>query len=36
VIGREQRLDQLFAKGEIAPERLSVETAAIGELQGRL
>jgi hypothetical protein len=36
VIAREQVLDQLFAKGEITPERLAAETAAIGELQGRL
>jgi len=36
LIAREQELDQLFAKGEITPERLSSETAAIGELQGRL
>lgn len=36
VIAREQMLDQLFAKGEITPDRLAAETAAIGELQGRL
>jgi Spy/CpxP family protein refolding chaperone len=36
VIAREQALDQLFAKGEITPNRLATETAAIGELQGRL
>jgi hypothetical protein len=36
VIAREQALDQLFAKGEITPDRLTAETAAIGELQGRL
>ena len=36
VIAREQALDQLFAKGEITPDRLTTETAAIGELQGRL
>src|SRR6516165_10176544 len=36
VVVREQTLDQLFAKGEITPERLTEETAAIGELQGRL
>jgi len=36
LIEREQVLDQLFARGEITPERLAVETAAIGDLQGRL
>jgi Spy/CpxP family protein refolding chaperone len=36
LIAREQTLDQLFAKGEITPDRLKAETAAIGELQGRL
>ena len=36
VIARERTLDQLFAKGEITPERLAVETAAIGGLRGRL
>jgi hypothetical protein len=36
LIAREQVLDQLFAKREITPERLAAETAAIGELQGRL
>jgi Spy/CpxP family protein refolding chaperone len=36
LIAREQVLDQLFAKGEITPDRLTAETAAIGELQGRL
>jgi hypothetical protein len=36
LIAREQTLDQLFANGEITLERLSAETAAIGELQGRL
>jgi hypothetical protein len=36
LIAREQVLDQLFAKGEITPERLATATAAIGELQGRL
>ena len=36
VIAREQTLDQLFAKGEITRDRLATETAAIGELQGRL
>ena len=36
LIDRERALDQLFAKGEITPDRLAAETAAIGELQGRL
>jgi Spy/CpxP family protein refolding chaperone len=36
LITREQELDQLFATGEIKPDRLAAETAAIGELQGRL
>jgi hypothetical protein len=36
LIAHEQVLDQLFAKGEITPDRLAAETAAIGELQGRL
>jgi hypothetical protein len=36
LIAREQVLDQLFAKGEITPGRLTAETAAIAELQGRL
>ena len=36
LIDHEQALDQLFAKGEITPDRLAAETAAIGELQGRL
>jgi hypothetical protein len=36
LIAREQVLDQLFAKGEITPDRLAIETAAIGELNGRL
>jgi hypothetical protein len=29
-------LDQLFARGEITPDRLAAATSAIGELQGRL
>src|SRR5438128_9301464 len=29
IIDREQELDQLFAQGQISPERLSAETAAI-------
>jgi hypothetical protein len=36
LIAHEQALDQLFAKGEITPGRLTAETSAIGELQGRL
>jgi Spy/CpxP family protein refolding chaperone len=36
LIEREQALDQLFAKGEITPARLTAETTAIAELQGRL
>lgn len=36
IITREQELDRLFAQGEITPERLAAETAAIAELQGRL
>jgi hypothetical protein len=36
LIAREQVLDQLFARGEITPARLAIETAAIGELNGRL
>jgi Spy/CpxP family protein refolding chaperone len=36
LIAHEQALDRLFAKGEITPDRLTAETAAIGELQGRL
>jgi hypothetical protein len=36
LIAHEQALDQLFAKGEITLDRLTAETAAIGELQGRL
>ena len=36
LIDRERLLDQLFAKGEITPERLSAETTAIGDIQGRL
>jgi hypothetical protein len=35
LIERERELDQLFAKGNISPDRLAVATAAIGELQGR-
>ena len=36
LIEREGLLDQLFAKTEITSERLTAETAAIGEIQGRL
>jgi Spy/CpxP family protein refolding chaperone len=36
LIERERVLDQLFAKSEITPDRLAAETAAIGELEGRL
>ena len=36
LIAREQALDQLFVTGEITPDRLAIETAAIGELNGRL
>ena len=36
LIERERVLDQLFAKGDISPDRLTAETAAIAELQGRL
>jgi Spy/CpxP family protein refolding chaperone len=36
LIERERVLDQLFATAEITPDRLVAETAAIGELEGRL
>jgi hypothetical protein len=36
LIARERNLDQLFATRDITPARLATETAAIGELQGRL
>ena len=36
LIAQEQALDQLFANGEITPDRLTAATAAVGELQGRL
>jgi Spy/CpxP family protein refolding chaperone len=36
LVERERVLDQLFASGEITPGRLTAETAAIAELQGRL
>ena len=36
LVERERVLDQLFQQGEITPDRLAAETAAIAELQGRL
>ena len=36
LIAQEQALDQLFARGEITPDRLAAATATIAELQGRL
>jgi len=36
IIEHERVLDQLFGKGEITPDGLAAETAAIGELAGRL
>jgi hypothetical protein len=36
LIGHELLLDGLFAAGEVTPDRLAVETAAIGTLQGSL
>jgi Spy/CpxP family protein refolding chaperone len=36
LVEHERLLDQLFAKGDITPDRLATETAAIAELQGRL
>jgi hypothetical protein len=36
LIAQEQALDQLFAKGDITPDRLAVATAVIADLQGRL
>ena len=36
LVEREQALDGLFATGEITTDRLTVETAAIAELQGQL
>jgi hypothetical protein len=35
-IGRELLLDRLFAEGEVTTDRLAVETAAIGTLEGSL
>ena len=36
LVEHERVLDQSFAKGEITPDRLTAETAAIAELAGRL
>jgi Spy/CpxP family protein refolding chaperone len=36
LIDRERLLNQLFANGDITPERLTAETVAIGDIQGRL
>jgi len=36
LIERERLLDRLFAQGQITPEQLTAETAAIGEVQERL
>jgi hypothetical protein len=36
LIGRERALDRQFAQGQITPELLTAETAAIGEILGRL
>jgi Spy/CpxP family protein refolding chaperone len=36
LVERERVLDQLFQTGDISPDRLAAETAAIAELQGRL
>ena len=36
LVERERALDQLFANAEITPDRLTAETTAIAELQGRL
>lgn len=36
LIERERTLDELFAKGDISPDRLAAATADIAELQGRL
>lgn len=36
IIDRERALDRLFVQSQITPEALKAETAAIGELQGRL
>ena len=36
LVEHERMVDQAFAKSEITPDRLAAETAAIGELAGRL
>jgi Spy/CpxP family protein refolding chaperone len=36
LVERERLLDQLFGSGQITPDRLAAETAAIAELRGRL
>jgi hypothetical protein len=36
LIGRELLLDRLFAESEVTPDRLAIETAAIGTLEGSL
>jgi Spy/CpxP family protein refolding chaperone len=36
LVERERALDELFALGEITPDQLGTETAAISEIQGRL
>jgi Spy/CpxP family protein refolding chaperone len=36
LVERERVLDQLFGSGEIAPDRLTAETTAMAQLQGRL
>jgi hypothetical protein len=36
LLTHEQVLDQYFAKGAMTPDRLAIETVAIGDLQGRL
>src|SRR5437762_6867744 len=36
LVGRELLLDRLFAEVEVTPDRLAVETAAIGTLEGTL
>jgi Spy/CpxP family protein refolding chaperone len=36
LVERERLLDQLFRSGQITPDRLAAETAAIAELRGRL
>jgi Spy/CpxP family protein refolding chaperone len=36
LVDRERSLDALFTRGEIRPDRLAIETAAIAKLSGRL